>query len=464
MANPKRTMHKSLTIGCIVSILCLCLFLAIPCYFLFSSALYRQYDRDLEHVIDHVERYADADDLRRCAESGVPSESYASLQERLNGLVDDFGLMYLYIVIPDESRGVMVNLISATSERERQAGETDMPLLAEEDGYSQRVLRQFAAVWDARETVCFEEESEYGACYTGCRPLRASDGQTVALICADVSIEGVHRIMRAYFVVLILLTALIGAVFALLIVRWLRRNVTQPVMELEKSARCFAESDHHQRDSEFPDFELPELRVNNEIASLAEAIGKMAQDMKNYVAHVRSAEARAKSAEEEAEDMSRIAYQDSLTHVKSKAAYLLAAEELEKEIGKGRAVFAIVMVDLNFLKQTNDTYGHDYGDDYLVGTCRQICMVFKHSPVFRFGGDEFVVVLQGQDYDNREALVAELKAVFAATSGNLELEPWERYSAAVGMSEYAPGDDVEQVFKRADESMYVNKSEMKAGR
>ena len=464
MENPKQTIHKSLTIGGIVSIICLCVLLSIPCYFLFSSALYRQFGSDLEHVINHVERYTDADDLRDCVESGVPSERYAALQELLNGMVDDFGLAYLYIVIPDESRGVMVNVIAATSERERQAGERDLPLLAEEDGYSPQVLRLFSAVWDAQETVCFEERSEYGACYTGCRPLRASDGTTVALICADVSIEGVRRIVRSYFTVLFLLTILIGAVFVLLVLRWLRRNVTEPVIELERSARRFAESDHRQGDMGFPVFELPQLRVNNEITSLAEAIAKMSQDMKNYVAHVRSAEARARSAEEEAEDMSRIAYQDSLTHVKSKAAYLLVAEELEKEIGKGNAVFAIVMVDLNFLKQTNDTYGHDYGDDYLVGTCRQICTVFKHSPVFRFGGDEFVVVLRGQDYNDREALVAELKASFAATSGNLDLEPWERYSAAVGMSEYAPGDSVEQVFKRADESMYVNKGEMKAGR
>jgi GGDEF domain-containing protein len=54
------------------------------------------------------------------------------------------------------------------------------------------------------------------------------------------------------------------------------------------------------------------------------------------------------------------------------------------------------MFDLNDLKHINDRYGHERGDEYIVNCCRLICQVFKHSPVFRIGGDEFVALLRGE--------------------------------------------------------------------
>ena len=175
-----------------------------------------------------------------------------------------------------------------------------------------------------------------------------------------------------------------------------------------------------------------------------------------------SAEVRAKSAKIEAEDMSRIAYQDALTHVKNKSAYNVKAKELAGQIEKFSAEFAIVMVDVNFLKRVNDTYGHEYGDKYLIGACEIICEVFKHSPVYRVGGDEFLAVLQGHDYEQRDALMLQLKE--RRGSDDKSLQPWENFSAACGIGVYQLGDSVEQVFQNADEEMYRNKVEMKGGR
>lgn len=39
----------------------------------------------------------------------------------------------------------------------------------------------------------------------------------------------------------------------------------------------------------------------------------------------------------------------------------------------------------------NDTYGHTAGDNYIKGCCKVICQIYKHSPVFRIGGDEFKI-------------------------------------------------------------------------
>lgn len=67
--------------------------------------------------------------------------------------------------------------------------------------------------------------------------------------------------------------------------------------------------------------------------------------------------------------------------------------------------FAIAVFDLNNLKDINDRLGHEVGDQYIKNACRVICDSFKHSPVFRVGGDEFAVFLENTDYWVRERIM-----------------------------------------------------------
>lgn len=60
--------------------------------------------------------------------------------------------------------------------------------------------------------------------------------------------------------------------------------------------------------------------------------------------------------------------------------------------------FALLVADVNGLKEANDALGHESGDQLIKNTSRCICKIFEHSPVFRIGGDEFVVILTGEDY------------------------------------------------------------------
>ena len=60
---------------------------------------------------------------------------------------------------------------------------------------------------------------------------------------------------------------------------------------------------------------------------------------------------------------------------------------------------------MNGLKKINDTLGHKAGDEYIRAACDMLCEYFKHSPVYRVGGDEFVVLLQGRDYDSRAEIM-----------------------------------------------------------
>ena len=120
------------------------------------------------------------------------------------------------------------------------------------------------------------------------------------------------------------------------------------------------------------------------------------------------------------------------------------------------------MVDVNFLKKVNDTYGHKAGDTYIKGCCGIVTDIFDESSIFRIGGDEFVVLLTGEAYKERNERFEKIKRSFASAYGNEELDPWYRYSASAGMSEYTPEDETaEVVFKRADKNMYEAKVKFK---
>ena len=155
-----------------------------------------------------------------------------------------------------------------------------------------------------------------------------------------------------------------------------------------------------------------------------------------------------------------MARRDELTHVKNKTAYHEKEKDLQKQIDAGCDPFGIVVCDVNDLKMINDTEGHRAGDEYIKACCLLVCRTYQHSPVFRVGGDEFVVILRGSDFANREKLLAALQR---QVEENIRIG--EGPVIACGMAEYRPGDRlVGDVFTRADSRMYENKTHLKEQR
>jgi diguanylate cyclase (GGDEF)-like protein len=121
------------------------------------------------------------------------------------------------------------------------------------------------------------------------------------------------------------------------------------------------------------------------------------------------------------------------------------------------------MFDINYLKEANDTYGHHVGNSLIVTASKLISYTFKRSPVFRIGGDEFLVILQNQDLEDREQLFAKFEAECASASveaGDITIP----VQIAKGFSLFDPSTDTQflDVFNRADSEMYKNKETLKS--
>ena len=155
------------------------------------------------------------------------------------------------------------------------------------------------------------------------------------------------------------------------------------------------------------------------------------------------------------------ANRDALTGVKSKHAYLEAEEKCDLLIAAGEnQPFAVAVCDVNGLKNINDNHGHQAGDGLIRDAARIICRIFDHSPVYRVGGDEFVVIMRGEDYEHRDELMAKM------LESNEKSMSSDGVIIASGMSAFIPGRDrcLSEVFVRADEAMYENKSSLKETR
>jgi diguanylate cyclase (GGDEF)-like protein len=155
-----------------------------------------------------------------------------------------------------------------------------------------------------------------------------------------------------------------------------------------------------------------------------------------------------------------LARRDELTGVKNKTAYHELEKSVQENIDNGLDYldFALVVCDSNNLKRINDTEGHVVGDEYIKQSAKLLCDIFVHSPVFRVGGDEFVIFLRSNDFTNRNELMKRLRDQVLEN-----LKSGSGPILASGMADYIPETDhlVSEIFERADKEMYEDKQTLK---
>lgn len=212
------------------------------------------------------------------------------------------------------------------------------------------------------------------------------------------------------------------------------RSVTKPIKQLSYAANEYAKGNW--------DVTI-ECNTNDELKSLTDNIMFMAGKTKKYI-----------------DVLNKQALLDGLTGAKNKMCYknfihlLINSPDMEP--------YTIVMFDVNGLKSVNDEYGHEAGDNLIIRSYQTVCKIFTHSPVFRIGGDEFVTILQNEDFRKQEKL----------------FEMFER--AQITHTDIVPGRDIQisiaygsatkngqsitydELFDEADKKMYEKKSQMKS--
>ena len=457
----ERPLRRSIVTGCLLFVLAQCIVLSLVNYFSCRNMLLERYRVYIDTVLNIAASGLDVDELERCMEQGETSPRFQEMQLFLDGVRENADIHFLYVVVPlnDSPTDNMKNVIAAATAYEYRYEPEELVQLNQltGDSYAPETARKYLSAYREDGVSFFEERSQWGDEYTGLLPLKNSAGERVAALCVDVDIRAIQSVQREKTLMNVALILGIGGVFLLIFLSWSSRNIIRPILQLSEGVAAYTRQTDLKRNPEELALQVPEIHTCNEVEDLARAVSELSRD-------IRDSAVKIVTTEQELARMYVLANKDGLTHVGNKNAYNNYMNELQQHMGEEGLAFAILVADANGLKDINDTCGHDKGDLYLKKICAVICETYSHSPVFRIGGDEFVVILRKRDYENRDALYEMASAAFRQSLHSAAAQPWERISAAMGMAVYYDRDDhsVEDVFKRADELMYRNKRAMKA--
>jgi len=162
------------------------------------------------------------------------------------------------------------------------------------------------------------------------------------------------------------------------------------------------------------------------------------------------------------EQMRYLADHDPLTQLPNRRAFMRELERGVAEALETDAPLALVVLDLDGLKELNDRHGHAAGDDCLVRIGRLLRTELRpHDRAFRIGGDEFAVLLPATNARGAEEVTARLVEWLERSSRSSVLRPQASFGVA------ATGDGLEtqeSLLRAADEAMYRSKNRRKLSR
>lgn len=361
-----------------------------------KNAIREQIDARMLDAVNTAAFQLSGDELKQITGDDKESEEYVNALSLLRSFQQNIKLDYIYAVKINDD-GTFAFLID--------------PDIEDPADYGEKIETTEALIKASKGTPAVDKVAvtdEWGRFYSAYAPVWDSDGNVAALVGVDFDADWYDGELNSHKAVVVILSMI-----ALTIIIGITFISHTSVLEGEKN----------EYRKKLEETLLRELEQKQELGSARQ-----------------------------------LAYTDPLTGVKSKRAYLEAIERIDKGVSDGSIdEFGVIVFDLNGLKTVNDTLGHEEGDRYIKEGSAIICGTFCHSPVFRIGGDEFVVILEGTDYLKRDILIAEFEELIE------ENQRSGKVVVSSGMDEFDLSCDTSfsSVFERADKKMYERKCYLK---
>jgi diguanylate cyclase (GGDEF)-like protein len=158
-----------------------------------------------------------------------------------------------------------------------------------------------------------------------------------------------------------------------------------------------------------------------------------------------------------AEELERISTTDDLTQLANRKTFLDRTRGLIASAPAGSSAGILLFIDADHFKTLNDTWGHHAGDEVLRRLGRAIkSSVGEKDVAGRLGGEEFAVFLIAGDKEAAEQACGRIKHAIASIPREVGLEAW-RLTVSVGVARHRPGQEIEDILRAADKSLYEAK-------
>lgn len=365
---------------------------------------------------------------------------------------------YTYYMLPD--RDGYIYYIIDVERAENERGSMNLWDYYKEDVSEMPILFD---TWSSGENLDLIEEfhNEWGNTYSYYLLLYIN-GEKMGVIAADMDVDSVNMDVLKNTLILMLIVSLVIVAGMIVLIWYINKKYIKRLAQLNMDIEEYSRD----RNVNIVDRMKAAIKENDEISSLSWRIISMINQIHCHLTDMLMVSENLNNTNEKIQRLTELSEQDGLTRLGNKLAYTKHEQALNAKIRNGSAKFAVIMLDLNYLKRINDTYGHEKGDALLKKMSDYLKTVFgddKDSKCYRIGGDEFAVIVENyEDSQILDGLITELKHYMNTEESD---NAWERVSAAIGSSEYVSSDEsFADVFKRADELMYQNKKQMKAER
>ena len=298
------------------------------------------------------------------------------------------------------------------------------------------------------------QADRWGNFYSAYSPIFDSAGEVAGVVGVDFSAAWYEEQLRRHTMsisVISILSVLFGAAVMLLITDKVRKKFFEIDSELSNIAGSVDELTREivsnigyreSLDTAAVPVKADGVVSSDEMEALSAKIHATQQELECYLRYVHAQ-----------------AYTDSLTRVGNTNAYQEELLRLDEQIRSGSASFCAVVLDIDNLKTVNDRFGHACGDRIIRGAAQIIADVFGAERTFCIGGDEFLAIPLNMSEDEANAEWEKLRDGMDAFNSASD-HPAAKLAMSMGAAAYRPGVDscFQEVFVRADEVMYENKS------
>jgi diguanylate cyclase (GGDEF)-like protein len=201
-----------------------------------------------------------------------------------------------------------------------------------------------------------------------------------------------------------------------------------------------------------------EVRLTlRELRKQKQALAELNEEVRGRVAH------RTNALERKLESLKNQATRDGLTGLYNRRMLDQILPQIVNQSVADAIELSVLMIDVDYFKDVNDTLGHQAGDEMLKSIAQVIGSTIRDGDLaFRCGGDEFVVLLPGCPKEPADAIAVRLRSLVRGLSSTLKIERKPQLSIGVCALSEVEDKSADTLLRRADGLLYASKASRRA--
>jgi diguanylate cyclase (GGDEF)-like protein/PAS domain S-box-containing protein len=220
------------------------------------------------------------------------------------------------------------------------------------------------------------------------------------------------------------------------------------------------ETSHRRKDgSIFPvEASTYHLNTRNLIIHMIRDISEHCQSRELLYREIENIKHNQKELLEQNMTLEKLAYTDKLTGLVNRRYFENAALSEIERANRYKLTLSLILFDIDYFKQLNDSFGHQTGDDLLLMVAKLILKELRTNDIFaRWGGDEFIILLPNTNTLAALQTAEKIRSII----GTYKTPPVDTITLSMGVAEYITNETISAWIKRADDALYLAK---KSGR